>query len=311
MLAANALALRLIDAKWARYAGAVSANLANSIPQAMRVSRRISAGQLDVPLNDPAGGKLMMTREGPGATKVGQMRLTTIGPDPADLSKLRDEWNKWLRNQDSKKTVQRIRDEARRDEDRLQTSFPLVDATRLLAAVKVLGDRDSVTPPNLASLMFHVEEDGRQLLLTGDGHSDDVEKGLESSGALAAGQGLHVDVLKVPHHGSEHNTTPGFPRRVTADHYIFCGNGFSANPDLDVLKLYLSSRLGKPSELSENAETGRPFHFWFSCTSALVPTQYKPHMQKVEKLARQAANGSGGRLKLHFLQNEPLQLDVG
>ena len=308
MLAANALALRLLDAKWARYAGAVSANIANSIPQAMRVSRRVSAQQLNIPLNKPAGGKLMMTRK--GATKIGAMRLTTIGPAAADLKKLRDDWNKWLDDQKNSDSLRQIREDAEKDQERLQTSFPPADAARLLAATKVLGDRTKVTPPNLASLMFHVEEDGHTLLLTGDGHSDDVEAGLESTKKIAKGKGLHVDVLKVPHHGSEHNTRPGFPRRVTADHYIFCGNGFSENPDLEIVKLYLSSRLGKPSELSPNPEAKRPFHFWFSCTSKLAPAKYKAHMRKVETIVQGAVSASGGKLTTHFLNDEPIELEL-
>jgi hypothetical protein len=308
MLAANALSLRLLDAKWARYAGAVSANLANSIPQAMRVSRRVSASQLGIPLNKPADGKLMMTRKDVGSTNVGTMKITTIGPAPEDLTKLRHDWDKWLGNQANRATVRKIREEAGKDEDRLKTSFPPADAGRFLAALKVLGDRDAVTPPNLASLMFHVEEDDQTILLTGDGHTDDVVKGLEATGKLANEQGLHVNVLKVPHHGSEHNTTRTFPRRVTADHYVFCGNGFSENPDLDIVKLYLSSRLGKPSELSPNNEAEQPFHFWFSCTSDLVPNKYKPHMRQVEDLVRQAEADNSQKLTVHFLTDEPLVL---
>lgn len=310
ILAANALSLRLIDAGWARYAGAISANLANSIPQALKVSRRVSASQLGIPLNQPAAGKLMMVRADKNSTKVGSMKLTVIGPAPEDLKILRKEWNKWLNDQKNRKALEKFHDEVKKDEDRLETGFPATDAARLLAAMKLLGDRDQVTPPNLASLMFHVEDNGKTLLLTGDGHSDDVERGLESSGKLAKGKGLHVDVLKVPHHGSEHNITAGFPRRITATHYVFCGNGFSGNPELDVLRVFLRSRLGKKDELSKNPEVGKPFHFWFSSTSDIVSPSYKAHMQAVEKLVKKAAKGSNGRLKLHFLENKPLVLDL-
>lgn len=310
MLAANALSLRLLDTGWARYAGAISANLANSIPQALRVSRRVSASQLGIPLNQPAGGKLMMVRDDNDSTKVGSMRLTVIGPAPEDLTKLRREWNKWLEAQKNRKALEKFRSDMKKDEDRLETGFPPVDAARLLAAMKLLGDRTQVTPPNLASLMFHVEDNGKTLLLTGDGHSDDVERGLENTGKLAQGKGLHVDVLKVPHHGSEHNITPGFPRRVTATHYVFCGNGFSSNPEIDVLRAFLRSRLGKKAELSKNPETSKPFHFWFSSNSDLVSPSYKAHMRAVEKLVKKAAADSNGRLKLHFLDNKPLVLDL-
>jgi beta-lactamase superfamily II metal-dependent hydrolase len=36
---------------------------------------------------------------------------------------------------------------------------------------------------------------------------------------------IHVDLLKVQHHGSNHSTTQDFFERVTADHYVISGNG--------------------------------------------------------------------------------------
>ena len=38
----------------------------------------------------------------------------------------------------------------------------------------------------------------------------------------AAGR-IHVDVLKVQHHGATANVDDAFVRAVTADHYVFCG----------------------------------------------------------------------------------------
>ena len=48
---------------------------------------------------------------------------------------------------------------------------------------------------------------------------------------LDANGKLHVDVLKVPHHGAEFNMSTPFAQAVTADDYIFCGNGFATNPE--------------------------------------------------------------------------------
>jgi hypothetical protein len=97
----------------------------------------------------------------------------------------------------------------------------------------------------------------------------------------------HVPVMVIWHHGSEHNMTPEFGRRVSADHYIFCGNGENTNPELSVLDAVLASRTGakKVRALSPDLDQ-RPFTFWFSTTSA---HQKKPkpvaHMQRVEAWA--------------------------
>jgi beta-lactamase superfamily II metal-dependent hydrolase len=61
-------------------------------------------------------------------------------------------------------------------------------------------------------------------IMTGDGHHEDVLAGLKHHGLLPDGQGLHVDLLKIQHHGSEHNLDRYFVKRITADHYVFCAN---------------------------------------------------------------------------------------
>ena len=82
------------------------------------------------------------------------------------------------------------------------------------------------------------------MLLTGDGHGADVLRGLERARRLDRSGRIHVDVLKVPHHGSEHNLDPDFAARVTADHYVFCANGEHANPDLRILRALFDARDG-------------------------------------------------------------------
>jgi hypothetical protein len=41
---------------------------------------------------------------------------------------------------------------------------------------------------------------------------------------------MHVDILKGPHHGSNRNVERIFFKRITADHYVFSGNGEHGNP---------------------------------------------------------------------------------
>jgi hypothetical protein len=55
-----------------------------------------------------------------------------------------------------------------------------------------------------------------------------------------------VDVLKIQHHGSENNLDEQFARTVSADHYVFCGNGSHGNPETDVIDL-CSSPVWRPS----------------------------------------------------------------
>jgi hypothetical protein len=151
--------------------------------------------------------------------------------------------------------------------------------------------------------MLHVEEGGKTLLLTGDGHADDILKGLAHVGKLDDAGGIHVDVLKVQHHGAEFNIDLPFCRKVTADHYVFCGNGEHANPDLDVLTAIAASRFGGPAQVSPNARAGDAFQFWFNSSRAVTPRkEAKAHMTKIKSLVNKLAAKSGGRLRAHFIE---------
>ncbi len=284
-------------------------NLASSIPEAMRVSRRIKPGQLNIPLNPQFGGKLMLLKDNAPTIRMGTIRLRLLGPFPEDLRKLRKEWNAWLTANQS--TVAKIRAQAARDEQDLQSRVagplfgPLLASARMLgeaemALAKQLGIRSKVTTPNLASLMFLAEDGGSAILLTGDGHADDILKGLDRLQAVDAQGGIHVKVLKVQHHGSENNIHQRFCDAVTADEYVFCGNGEHENPDLDVLQLVFDRRM---------AGDAKKFRFWFNSTSALsFKADGKTHMKKVEALVKKLAAKSHGRLKNRFIAGSAMRI---
>src|SRR5262249_57657513 len=142
-----------------------------------------------------------------------------------------------------------------------------------------------------ASLMFLVQEGNQPALLTGDGHADDALKGLKQRNLLDANGKLHVDVLKVPHHGSEHNMTPAFAQAITADDYIFCGNGFSTNPETEVIDLLVEER--------KKALPNKPFTLWFNSTSKLTHPHFNKHMHALSKnvAGHVKAGASKGRAK--------------
>lgn len=130
-------------------------------------------------------------------------------------------------------------------------------------------------------------QDGPQrVLLTGDGHGDDLLAGLQAWCLLDGNGALHVDVLKVQHHGSEKNITEAFARAVTADHYVFCGNGGHENPDLRVGRLIAASRIGGPSERSDNPDAARSFTLWFNTSAATTRESAVKHVRALERQVR-------------------------
>ena len=141
------------------------------------------------------------------------------------------------------------------------------------------------------------------MLLTGDGHATDILNGLERAGRLDAQTGIHVDVLKVQHHGSEFNLTPKFCRRVTADHYVFCANGADENPDLRVLDAIFDARL--------TARAGDPYKLWFNSSPTSAPKgDRRAHMAKVHALVDERARRQPGAFTFEFLDADFFEVAV-
>lgn len=97
---------------------------------------------------------------------------------------------------------------------------------------------------NLSSVVVLAEVGGRRILFTGDARGDKVLEGLELVGLLKNDEKstIHVDVMKCPHHGSNRNVEPIFFRRITADHYVFSGNGEHGNPERETLEMLWGER---------------------------------------------------------------------
>lgn len=273
------------------------------IPQAIQVSKLIAPAALDIPLNSPPGisgpARLLYAERSGMEFKVGSMHFTLLGPTADDLEKLKEGWNHWLRSAEGKARLKAIRAKVKEQIDNFSEGALDEQPFSLLGWEGIEGVK-GVTVPNLASLMFMVEEDGKRILLTGDGQQDYIIAGLKRTNFLADGGGLHVDVLKVQHHGSEHNLDAHFAQCVSADHYVFCGDGSHDNPDLRVLDFIFASRTSSNAAVralaSEAAE--RPFHFWFSTSSDLITagTQKREHFEKVEAHVDKLKKRAKGRL---------------
>lgn len=168
---------------------------------------RILAAQLQVPVNQGFANDLICVDDAPAPIQLGELTLRVVGPTRANLEELRREWEEWL-------------DE---HEPALASGDP-----------RLLANADK-SVPNLSSIMLLAEAEQRTVLLTGDGRSDHLLQGMDAAGLLDAQGRHHVDILKVPHHGSNRNATKTFFRRITADTYVISANGNPDNPDLATL----------------------------------------------------------------------------
>jgi hypothetical protein len=97
--------------------------------------------------------------------------------------------------------------------------------------------------PNLSSIVLFVEHEGHTALLTGDARGDRILAGLEASGLLTNNKPLHLDLLKLPHHGSNRNVERGFFERIHADHYVISADGVAHHhPHEEALTWLVESR---------------------------------------------------------------------
>lgn len=274
-------------------------DVATSIREGIELSKRVDPKLLDIQVNAEFGDRLAMIRDETQRIEIGSLEFTVIGPFKEDLEKLRDDWNNWLRKNGPE--VKRLREKMERDAGRLATGDvrefqdAVVERALELASSEAsgLGDRGSVTVPNLASLMLLAREGDKSVLLTGDGSHVDILKGLDAAGELDDEGRIHVDVLKIQHHGSEHNIDEAFCRRVTADHYVFCANGDDENPDERAVQAVLDAR------------EGSSFKLWFNSSEEAARRSGEPeHMKKVEERVTEAAAAGNGLVEFAFLHDE-------
>ena len=286
-------------------------DLVTGVDSALRVSHRVSEDQLDIPLNKEFGKKLAMAREGQRPIRLGSLKLTVIGPHQDHLDRLRKWWNDWIADVENQGKLKKVREDMRDDAKRLEAGdvegFAAAIQERALAfsdrlSMSVVPKRAGITEPNLASLMLLAEEDGKRVLLTGDGAGEDIVEGLERAGVIQEGEGIHVDVLKVQHHGATANVKADFCRRVTADHYVLCGNGDHHNPEKDALNRIIDSRLERRAR-GTHAGADHPFKLWFNSSVEVCGTETRAaHMSMIEQLVAERQKGSRGRMSSRFLK---------
>ncbi|HET9226113.1 MAG TPA: hypothetical protein VFR31_05570 [Thermoanaerobaculia bacterium] len=156
-----------------------------------------------------------LVRAGKKPVKMDNLKLTIVAPAEKQLKALQKDWDKHV------KTVLEKKDKKAKTE----------------AAAYV--DRSVY---NLSSIVILAEADGKRILLTGDGRGDHTLLGLEETGLMDGGGTIEVDVLKMPHHGSERNIDAGYFERIRARHYVISADGKFDNPDIGALELISEAR---------------------------------------------------------------------
>lgn len=119
-------------------------------------------------------------------------------------------------------------------------------------ASAALASYSDKSPANLSSIVALVKHGGKSILLTGDARGDKILIGLRALGLVDGTRPLEVDVLKMPHHGSDRNIEPDFFETISARHYVFCGDGSHGNPERATLEMLFALRAAEDFTLHFN-----------------------------------------------------------
>jgi Metallo-beta-lactamase superfamily len=193
-------------------------------PDAAKVLASVSQGfqlrddtrALKLRINPQFKGKLILAKKKSKKIDMGKgLNFTVLGPMNDEVLALQADHDKFLEKQEKDKAT--------------------------AGALAAFAD---TSVPNLSSIVVLAEVGKKRILLTGDARGDKILKGLELVGLLKddGESTIHVDILKGPHHGSDRNVEPIFFRRITADHYVFSGNGEHGNPERETLQMLWDER---------------------------------------------------------------------
>jgi len=238
--------------------GNAAAAVLSSVGQGDRLTAEIIT--LGLPLNERRGKPL----SAPDSVTVSGAKITVLGPLRSRVDDLQHEWAK------TTKSAVKPADLAGLFREDLDTSVP-----------------------NLSSIVALVEIDGKRILLTGDARGDDIVKGWKA--ASGSDEPVPVDILKIPHHGSDRDLTEDFVKLFPARHYVISANGKFGNPDAPALRALVETLGGREYTIHV---TGPMLDF-------TDPKNPKP-TQRVEQ---QLKNLQVGR-KFEFVVGKPVAIEL-
>lgn len=169
------------------------------------------------------GGPIIVQQDG-SPTQITDLPegldILVLSPGIEHLSALRPVWEKECTKAglDPQRTVEE------------QTALPpgieamgAIDVESLAATTFKEDDK----PANGASIALLLRYEGKKVLLAGDGFPSVITRSVER-----LNEALTVDVLKLPHHGSQNNVNQELIEKVPADKFIFSSNGATyGHPD--------------------------------------------------------------------------------
>ena len=220
--------------------------------ETFRTRLRRSIDQLAIPLNKPFDRHVVRPERGRAViTLPGGLALTVLGPTPQHIAALHKMSRREVEQRDG--TLEPLVEEAFRSLALQADPAPLTKAAPAQAVKgdcvpstnareRATGSYTDASVSNLASVILLFQFRGSTFLFTGDGRGDFILDGLSRTGLMDADGRATVDLMTIPHLGSDRNVTVDFFRRVRADGYLFSGDGRHGNPEIGTVASLISAR---------------------------------------------------------------------
>ena len=173
----------------------------------------------------------------PAVMLEGDMRVTVLAPTPKRLESLRTAWVKAVRKAgftegDEAAAAEKL--EAAKRYRGAEAPLPSVDWADLPLIDTKLDD----TAANGSSIALLLEYEGRRCALLGDAFAPDCEASLRQLARERGEPRLRLDALKVSHHGSKKNTTPGLLDAIDCGCFLVSTDGSAGHehPDEEAMR---------------------------------------------------------------------------
>jgi hypothetical protein len=173
---------------------------------------------------------------------AGGLKLTLLSPTIETMRRMANAWEEEVQRagldpDHPKEALELMKTRGKRliahfadDED------PDVEA---LAAAEYTRD---TSPANGSSIAFLAEYNGKSVLFGADAYGEVLSNSIDRLLKERGQEALEVDAFKLPHHGSQHNVSPGVLKRVKSRYALVSTNGHHFNhPDPEAIARVVKS----------------------------------------------------------------------
>jgi len=160
---------------------------------------------------------------------LGGMKLTLFSPTKKALADLKPHWKK-----EAQKAGLFPEEKMLHTEDINTLSDASISSPRVtLPDIDSLADtpfKSDASLTNGSSIAFLAEYDGKKMLLTGDAYASTLLQSIKKY--LPDCEPFYLDLLKLPHHGSDGNISKNLLERIRCSKYLISANGaYHKHPD--------------------------------------------------------------------------------